>query len=114
MGRGRGPGAEGAPEAVLEEAGFLLDHFSSSLLSSILLAHLLEELKRGGEGGRAARRGRGRAKKKKAKAGRWRKGAQGLAEEPLRMRRLRKVSLAASVPGHFSKISARLPHSMLR
>ena len=106
MGRGRGAGAEGAPEAVLEEAGVLLDHFTDSLLSSILLAHQLEELKRGeGLWGRAARRGRA---KKKPKAGRWRKGAKGPVGEPPRTLRLRKVSLAASVPGHFSKISARL------
>ena len=99
MGRGAGALLE-------EELGCgLLDHFSSSLLTSILSAHLLAGLHLAeGEGalwGRAARKarkGRGAGAK-----GRRRKGARAAGGEPLRMRRLRRVALSAAVPGHFSQ-----------
>lgn len=102
MGRGAGALLE-------EELGCgLLDHFSSSLLTSILSAHLLAGLHLAeGEGalwGRAACKARkGRGAGAKGAKGRRRKGARAAGGEPLRMRRLRRVALSAAVPGHFSQ-----------
>jgi len=111
MGRGRGgagDGGAGGGALLDEEVCGLLDHFSSSLLSSILSAHLLAGLHLAeGEGalwGRAARKARkGRKAKGSGAAQRRRKGKLAHAGEPPRMRRLRRVALAASVPGHFSQ-----------
>jgi len=111
MGRaGAGKGGAGAGGGPLDEEVVcgLLDHFSSSLLSSILSARLLAGLRLAeGEGalwGRAARKARaGRKAKGSGGARRRRRGKRAHASEPPRMRRLRRVALAASVPGHFSQ-----------